>query len=237
MGHAVRVVDGIGAYDHVSRASMLSKLLEVPRLRKLLPFVRKTHATPSCYKWADAEGHTHEIWQHEGSEQGDPLMPLLFSLAIHNALAEVRGQMQDGEFLFAFLDDVYVIASPARTRTIYNLVQDRLHTMAGTQLHQGKTRVWNREGTCPAELEDLGEEVWSPRGVKILGTPIGSQRIRPISGSGEVARGAAIVGSRQLGARSAMCMADPVAVCRAPLPPLCAHPPTQRVPVLRGRPR
>ena len=102
-------------------------------------------------------------------------MPLLFSLAIHNALAEVKGQMQDGEFLFAFLDDVCIIASPARTRTIYNLVQDRLHTMAGIQLHQGKTRVWNREGTCPADLEDLGEEVWSPRGVKILGTPIGSQ--------------------------------------------------------------
>ena len=55
-----------------------------------------------------------------------------------------------------------------------NLVQDRLHTMAGIQLHQGKTRVWNREGTCPADFEDFGEEVWSPRGVKILGTPIGS---------------------------------------------------------------
>ena len=102
-------------------------------------------------------------------------MPLQFSLAIHNALAEVKCQMQDGEFLFAFLDDVYIIANPARTRTIYNLVQDRLHTMAGIQLHQGKTRVSNREGMCPAELEDLGEEVWSPRDVKILGTPIGSQ--------------------------------------------------------------
>ena len=51
---------------------------------------------PHLYKWADAEGHTHEIWQHEGGEQGDPLMPLLFSLAIHNELAEVKGQMQDG---------------------------------------------------------------------------------------------------------------------------------------------
>ena len=67
VGHAVRVVtdavlsvDGIGAYDHVSRASMLSKLLEVPRM---LPFVHKTCASPPCYKWADPEGHTHEIWE------------------------------------------------------------------------------------------------------------------------------------------------------------------------------
>ena len=28
---------------------------------------------------------------------------------------------------------------------------------------------------CPANLEDLGPDVWNPRGIKILGTPIGSQ--------------------------------------------------------------
>ena len=35
-------------------------------------------------------------------------------------------------------------------------------------------RFWNREGLCPEDLTDLGEEVWSPRGVRILGTPVGS---------------------------------------------------------------
>ena len=38
----------------------------------------------------------------------------------------------------------------------------------------GKNRVWNREGTCPPGVEELGDEVWSPSGIKILGTPIGS---------------------------------------------------------------
>ena len=46
--------------------------------------------------------------------------------------------------------------------------------MAGIRLHDGKTRVWNRSGTCPEEMEALGPEVWSPEGVKILGTPVGS---------------------------------------------------------------
>ena len=186
VGHAVRVatdadhtatvlsVDGIGAFDHVFRASMLQKLLEVPRLRRLLPFVRKSYNAPSCYSWADSEGRVHQIWQHEGGEQGDPLMPLLFSLAIHNALEEVRGQMQEGELLFAFLDDIYIVSSPVRTRAIYDLLQDHLHRMAGIQLHEGKTRVWNRAGVCPPNVADLGDEVWSPRGVKILGTPVGS---------------------------------------------------------------
>ena len=34
--------------------------------------------------------------------------------------------------------------------------------MAGTQLHEGKTRVWNRAGDCPPDVADLGDEVWSP---------------------------------------------------------------------------
>ena len=74
-------------------------------------------------------------------------MPLLFSLAILNARVEVKSQLQDGEFLFAFLDDVYVISTPARTRTIYNQVVG----MVGIQLHEEKTRVWNREerGSAP----------------------------------------------------------------------------------------
>ena len=93
VGHAVRFatdadpeatvlsIDGVGAYDLVSRSSMMSKLWVTPSLRKLLPFVRSVYGRPSCYMWRDSEGGCHDIHQHEGGEQGDPLMPLLFSLA------------------------------------------------------------------------------------------------------------------------------------------------------------
>ena len=68
VGHAVRAatdanpmttvlsVDGIGAYDHVYRASMMSKLLEVPSLRHLLPFVRQAYGSATSYSWQDADG-------------------------------------------------------------------------------------------------------------------------------------------------------------------------------------
>ena len=58
VGHAIRVmtdldaratvlsVDRVGAYDHVLRSSMLEKLMEVHRLRPLIPFVRSTYAQP-----------------------------------------------------------------------------------------------------------------------------------------------------------------------------------------------
>ena len=54
-------------------------------------------------------GNPHDITQAEGGEQGDPLMPALFSLGQKAALQAVQQQLQPGEALYAFLDDVYTI--------------------------------------------------------------------------------------------------------------------------------
>ena len=164
VGHAVRAatdmdpeltvlsIDGVGAYDHVYRSAMLSKLLEVPALRPLLPFVRSVHTRPSTYLWIDDQGERHEIRQSEGGEQGDPLMPLLFlfCLAIHNSLVAAKAEMQVGEQLFAFLDDVNTLTTPGRTRSVYNLLGEKL-ALAGIRLHTGKTRCWNWNNTCPPQ--------------------------------------------------------------------------------------
>ena len=74
---------------------------------KSLPFVRLFHSDP----WDDEVGDTHEIRQREGGEQGDALMPLLFSLGQH-ALIVVARNLEEGERLFAFLDDLYVLCRP-----------------------------------------------------------------------------------------------------------------------------
>ena len=189
VGHVVRAltdenpmvtvlsIDGVGAYDHVYRSAMMKKLYSVPSLRGLLPFVRATYADPTQYVWEDEAGVQHRILQAEGGEQGDPLMPLLFSLAIHDPLAEAQRECGPQEHLFAFLDDVYATSDvPDRTRTLYDSLGTKLHAQAGIRLHTGKTRVWNRASLCPAGVVELGPEVWNPEGVKILGTPLGSQR-------------------------------------------------------------
>ena len=100
----------------------MSKLYEIPGLRTLLPFVRASYGSPSRYIWEEDQGQKHLIQQYEGGEQSDPLMPLLFSLAIQIMLWEVKAQMVEGECLFAFLDNVYVVAQPARIRVLYNLL-------------------------------------------------------------------------------------------------------------------
>ena len=53
-------------------------------------------------------------------------MPALFSLGQHPALQAVQAQLENGERLFAFLDDVYVVCSPARVNAIHGLLQHAL---------------------------------------------------------------------------------------------------------------
>ena len=71
-------IDGISAYDTMSRKAMLEGLEKVPGGSAVLPFVRLFYSSPSKYLWEDDEGVRHTIHQGEGGEQGDTLMPLLF---------------------------------------------------------------------------------------------------------------------------------------------------------------
>ena len=48
----------------------------------LAPFVKMSYGARSRYSWFDDAGTRHEVTQVEGREQGDPLMPLLFSMGI-----------------------------------------------------------------------------------------------------------------------------------------------------------
>ena len=186
MGHLIRAstdanptltvlsVDGIGAYDHVFRSAMLGRLLQMPAARTILPFVRLSYGSPSSYTWVDDEGRQRTVTQAEGGEQGDPLMPLLFSIGIQGALEEVATSLAPGEHLCAFLDDVYLLCAPERVVPLYKLLSEVLAREAGIRLHQGKTKVWNQAGRAPEDVQELGPEAWRPQGLKILGTPIGT---------------------------------------------------------------
>ena len=123
------------------------------------------------------------IAQGEGGEQGDPLMPLLFSLGQHAALAAVNARLQDGERLFAYL--IHVISSPCRVLEVHRVLQEELWAHARIRIHHGKTQLWNRGGSdwdCRAHLCcALHAVVWksdpelplSQNGLRVLGGPIG----------------------------------------------------------------
>ena len=61
-------VDGVGAFDHVSRA-----LASHERLAPQLPCVRQFYGQASQYLWYDDDDAAHVVQQGEGGELGDPL--------------------------------------------------------------------------------------------------------------------------------------------------------------------
>ena len=184
-------IDGIGAFDLVSRESMMRGLLSVEGGHAALPFVRQFYGAPSTYLWQDDMDVVHEVHQGEGGEQGDALMPALFSLGQHNALVAVQHQLEQDERMFAFLDDIYVTARPDRVVPIFNLLRRELWTHARIQIHLGKTQIWNQAGVEPAGCDVLtmdarrndpdavvwkGDHTLPPdqQGLIVLGTPLGS---------------------------------------------------------------
>ena len=144
---------------------------------------------PAGFSGKTKRGVNHDICQGEGGEQGDPLMPALFALGLHQALVAVQAGLLPSERLFAFLDDIYVVCSPDRVADVHASLQAELWRHARTQVHQGRTQLWNRDGVTPrgtevltvaARIEDEDAIVWrgdpalpQEQGVKILGTPLG----------------------------------------------------------------
>ena len=71
-------------------------------------------------------------------EQGDPLSPLLFSLAVHASLRHANESLREGEYLFAFLDDVYTVTPKNRATEVARMVASRIHEHAGVEPKLGK---------------------------------------------------------------------------------------------------
>ena len=87
-------LDGISAYDSISRVAMMRGLRHMDGGDALVPFVKKFYGSPSTYIWDDDEGVVHEVFQGEGGEQGDALMRALFSLEQHNSLEAIQARLR-----------------------------------------------------------------------------------------------------------------------------------------------
>ena len=136
-------VDGIGAYDHILKTSMLTRLRSMPGTREILPFVRLSNAQPSEYSWYDESGR-RTVRQAEVGEQGDPMVPLLFSIGIQGALEEVSRSLRPEERLCAFLDDVYLLCLPDRVASLYELHFSEWRGSATTRKDQDVEQRWHR---------------------------------------------------------------------------------------------
>ena len=62
----------------------------------------------------------------EGGEQGDPLMPATFSLALQPALRLLQTEPLQGEQALAYFHDIYIFALPARVAQLYRRLEHHL---------------------------------------------------------------------------------------------------------------
>ena len=76
-------VDGVGAFDLISRAAY--RWWGVPRVRDSV--------LRSTYFWEDDSDVNHEIVQGEGGKQDDPLLSVLFAVSQHRVLATSRERL------------------------------------------------------------------------------------------------------------------------------------------------
>ena len=173
-------LDGVGAFDHVKRSAFFSKLYACEELRPILPLVSALYGSQSRFLWHDASGEQFIIKQGQGGEQGCPLMPALYALAQHDALAEASGNLLPSEHLFSFLDDLYVVTCRARAAAAFEEVAGRVEALAGVKSNYGKLRAWCRGGgPAPPDLADISEDAWTAdlpdeqNGLVILGAPLG----------------------------------------------------------------
>ena len=66
-----------------------------------------------------------------------------------------RRQLKEGERLFAFFDDIYVICSLERVGEVYAILEKALREKTGINIHQGKTKLWNKAGIKPSMTDAL----------------------------------------------------------------------------------
>ena len=166
-------VDGVSAFDLISRRAMLAGLEGVTGGASVLPFVHFFYGRLSTYLWEDDCGTVHAIDQGEGGEQGDPLMPLLFADGQHPALVATQERLGANEWIFAHLDDIYILSRPERVGAVFAVLQDELLRHAHIRIH-GVECCW---GAMPSNasqrhltlLPECGEEQTSPHTAKESG--------------------------------------------------------------------
>ena len=95
--------------------------------------------------------------------QGNPLMPMLFSLGMHPPVRADQARLRPSERISAFLDDVCVVCFPERVQTVVNILAAELWNHAHIQVHDGKTQTRlhpQNHFTTRARIQDLNAVVW-----------------------------------------------------------------------------
>ena len=174
--HVFMSLDFANAFNSVSRASIAEELKK--HFPQLLPWFMQMYGHTSNLVFGLRDGEVVILNSAEGDQQGDPLAPFYFALAIQAGIYEIREVMKnDDKFadLFAYLDDSQFCIHYSKVKEYFALAEP-IFASRGLTLNVKKTEIL----ASPALIAAEGKS-WKPKeaklfveGNKMLGVPVGS---------------------------------------------------------------
>ena len=148
-------VDGVGAFDNVSRAAIFQGVADMPHGEKLIPFIGLFCSTPSRYLWENEVGENVDIFRGEGGEEGDPIMPMLFQFGATSGPCGCQCCFAGGRTAHGILGRRPRFFPTGRVPRMqrWGSIYTRLAC-----LHHGKTKIWNAHDEKPERIDVLEME-------------------------------------------------------------------------------
>ena len=163
LDHVLLKLDFSNAFNSVRRDKMLIQVSELAP--ELLPFVHSAYSAPSTLLWGETP-----LQSSEGVQQGDPLGPLLFCLAIHPLIEKLTS-----EFVVFYLDDGSLGGRVGEVLRDLQTVEGAAEEL-GLQLNRGKSEVIGHNSASLEPLLAAAPElkVTSPEQATLLGSAVGN---------------------------------------------------------------
>lgn len=168
-------VDLKNAFNLVDRSSFMTPVQG--KFPELFPWVRYCYSNEPPYLWVGKE----KLRSRTGVQQGDPLGPLLFALALHTPLAKLRERLHtnhpsETHLLSFYLDDGFIIGSHDTLRDALKELDSQDFKVHGLHLSVPKCQVW-----WPSEPPSDMRSKYPPElkqsycaGTTVLRTPVGN---------------------------------------------------------------
>ena len=139
-----------------------------------LPDVAPTLASGvTTHWWVDALGEACPVRAESGVDQGCPLSPALFALAVAPALARVAAALREldqAALVFAYLDDV-VLHVDARHADVAAVLLATEFEPLGLSLNADKTALWSPDAGVQGLLPECLKDQWAFH-LPVLGSAI-----------------------------------------------------------------
>ena len=191
-GNWLVLTDCSNAFNTVKRTAVLAEAANcVPAL---MPFVSKCYGTrPADVFFRVDSGETRTIACSSGVQQGDPLGPAMFCLALRPGLKRFREEFErEGVETFAYMDDVSLDLMKITVDTVraFAFLRRELEDI-GIVVNPANTIALPPKGYAPTAeevslLESVDVRIVGEGGATVVGVPIGTdERAGPSNRGGE----------------------------------------------------